>query len=150
MLISICAGVLIGYERRLAGKAAGIRTMALVSLGACIFTLCSVYGFQGGNMQWDASRVAAAIPSGVGFLGAGVIWKGAGKEEKSEMTVRGLTTACSIWLAAAVGVAAGGGFPFVALGGSFLVLAIMNLKAPLWAKRKSKSLYKQQHRDHMV
>lgn len=53
----------------------GIRTMSLVAIGACLFTITSMFSFQDGPMTWDASRVAAAIPSGVGFLGAGLIWK---------------------------------------------------------------------------
>jgi putative Mg2+ transporter-C (MgtC) family protein len=83
--------------------------MSLVSLGSCLFTITSAFAFMSGPMTWDASRVAAAIPSGVGFLGAGLIWK---QDEKSQdgskvMSVHGLTTAASIWLSAAVGIAAG-------------------------------------------
>jgi len=89
---------------------AGIRTMSLVSLGSCLFTINSSFAFLNGPMSWDASRVAAAIPSGVGFLGAGLIFK---KEEKghdgdSNHVVHGLTTAASVWLSAAVGIACGG------------------------------------------
>lgn len=62
---------------------AGIRTMALVSLGSCLFTINSAFAFLDGPMEWDASRISAAIPSGVGFLGAGLIFKQAEKDEKS-------------------------------------------------------------------
>ena len=84
--------------------------MSLVSLGSCLFTINSSFAFLNGPMGWDASRVAAAIPSGVGFLGAGLIFK---KEEKSDTgdsnhVVHGLTTAASVWLSAAVGIACGG------------------------------------------
>ena len=84
--------------------------MSLVSLGSCLFTINSSFAFLNGPMGWDASRVAAAIPSGVGFLGAGLIFK---KEEKNDTgdsnhVVHGLTTAASVWLSAAVGIACGG------------------------------------------
>jgi hypothetical protein len=73
---SLVLGSLIGWERRRADRAAGIRTMAMVCLGSCVFTIDSIYAFVDGPMAWDASRVSAAIPSGVGFLGAASIWKG--------------------------------------------------------------------------
>ncbi len=71
IVISALLGGLIGWERRNADRPAGIRTMSLVSLGACLFSICSAFAFIEGPMNWDGSRVAAAIPSGVGFLGAG-------------------------------------------------------------------------------
>lgn len=99
--------------------------MSLVSLGSCLFTINSSFAFLNGPMTWDASRVAAAIPSGVGFLGAGLIFK---KEEKGEdgdsnHVVHGLTTAASLWLSAAVGIACGGDLFFPAS----LCVAIMLL-----------------------
>lgn len=141
LVVAIIAGVIIGFERRLNNHVAGIRTLSLVSLGSCTFTICSIYGFQGGNMNWDASRVAAAIPSGVGFLGAGVIWKGISNTEeafdsgKPSTNVFGLTTAASVWLSASVGVAAGGNQIFLSLYGAILVAFVMGLKAPKWAKK---------------
>jgi putative Mg2+ transporter-C (MgtC) family protein len=74
---------------------------SLVSLGACLFSITSTFAFVDGPMAWDSSRVAAAIPSGVGFLGAGLIFKEAQKDKKSAYTshvVHGLTTATSLWL----------------------------------------------------
>jgi putative Mg2+ transporter-C (MgtC) family protein len=99
LVASIIIGGVIGWERRQADRPAGIRTMALVSLGSCLFTINSANAFLNGPMGWDASRVSAAIPSGVGFLGAGLIFK---KEEKhkdgeSFHVVNGLTTAASLW-----------------------------------------------------
>jgi hypothetical protein len=76
-------GGFIGWERRQADRPAGIRTMALVSLGSCLFTINSAFAFLDGPMEWDASRISAAIPSGVGFLGAGLIFKQAEKDEQS-------------------------------------------------------------------
>ena len=83
LVISVILGGFIGWERRQADRPAGIRTMALVSLGSCLFTINSAFAFLDGPMGWDASRISAAIPSGVGFLGAGLIFKQAEKDEKS-------------------------------------------------------------------
>ena len=111
LLMSILMGSIIGFERRRADRPAGIRTMAMVCLGACVFTLGSMFAFIDGTMGWDASRVSAAIPSGVGFLGAASIWKGtkSAADGQSVPEVHGLTTATSVWLSAAIGILAGGG-----------------------------------------
>lgn len=117
LLMAVFLGSLIGYERRSGDRPAGIRTMALVSLGSALFTINSTFGFLSGPMSWDASRVSAAIPSGVGFLGAGLIVK---SSEVDPVTgerhhfVQGITTAAATWLSAAVGIACGGGMYFVA------------------------------------
>jgi len=123
---SVILGGIIGWERRQADRPAGIRTMALVSLGACLFTLTSMFAFISGPNNWDASRVSAAIPSGVGFLGAGLIFKQTDKDDNGEdiHTVHGLTTAASVWLSAAVGIACGGEMYFPA---SFSVAALLLL-----------------------
>jgi MgtC family len=83
LLASGLLGGIVGWERREADRPAGIRTMALVSLGVCLFTINSMYTFLNGPMGWDSSRVAATIPSGVGFLGAGLIFKDAHKDDSS-------------------------------------------------------------------
>jgi len=115
LMFSVFMGALIGYERRSPDRAAGIRTMSVTSLGSCAFTIASMYAFRGGPMAWDASRVSAAIPSGVGFLGSGLIWKGMVGEGTDQLhQVHGLTTAASIWLSAAIGVVCGGGMYLVA------------------------------------
>lgn len=125
LLTSVVLGGVIGWERRSADRPAGIRTMALVSLGAAVFTLCSIFAFESGTMNWDASRVSAAIPSGVGFLGAGLIWKApSGAGSGGQQQVHGLTTAASLWLSSAVGVACGGALYFVA---SFCVVIMVVL-----------------------
>jgi len=121
ILFSSLFGALIGWERRQADRPAGIRTMSLVSLGACLFSICSAYAFIDGPMNWDGSRVAAAIPSGVGFLGAGIIWKEADNETHLH-SVHGLTTAASLWLSAAVGIACSGELYFPA---SFAIAVMM-------------------------
>jgi putative Mg2+ transporter-C (MgtC) family protein len=102
----------IGLEREIRQKAAGLRTYTVVGLGAALFTLVSKYGFTDvlspGHVVLDPSRVTAQIVSGLGFIGAGVIFVQRG-------SVRGLTTAASIWLTAAVGAAAAAGLPLLAL-----------------------------------
>jgi putative Mg2+ transporter-C (MgtC) family protein len=123
LVASTILGGLIGWERRQADRPAGIRTMSLVSLGSCLFTITSTFAFVNGPMNWDASRISAAIPSGVGFLGAGLIFK---KEEKdSSMVVHGLTTAASVWISAAVGIACGGELYFAASFGVAIMMLLL-------------------------
>ena len=122
LVLSIVMGGLIGWERRQADRPAGIRTMSLVSLGSCLFTINSAFAFRSGPMDWDASRISAAIPSGVGFLGAGLIFKKTGDDQ---MVVHGLTTAASVWLSAAVGIACGGELYFAALFGTCLMMLLL-------------------------
>ncbi|WP_369201637.1 MgtC/SapB family protein [Streptomyces sp. PU-14G] len=103
---------LIGLERRAKRKSAGLRTHALVGLGAALFMLVSKYGFtdlmDAENVSFDPSRVAAQVVSGVGFLGGGLIFV-------RRDVVRGLTTAAIVWVSAAVGMACGAGLPLLAL-----------------------------------
>lgn len=127
LAVAVMLGALIGWERRQADRPAGIRTMSMVSLGSCLFTINSTFAFIDGPMTWDSSRVSAAIPSGVGFLGAGLIFK---KEERSAAgdhnhVVHGLTTAASLWISAAVGVACGGGLYFPASFGVALLMLML-------------------------
>lgn len=118
MIASVVAGGLIGIERRAPNRAVGVRTMVLVSLGACIFTIASMFAFEGGTQEWDSSRVAAALPSGVGFLGAAVIFK-VGSD------LLGLTTASSIWLSCAVGLCCGGARYFIGFFGVASMVAVL-------------------------
>lgn len=100
MTVVLCG--LIGFEREFLKHDAGIRTHILVGIGSCLFTMVSLYGIQAatGNYSWDASRIAASVASGIGFIGAGVIFF-------NHDSVRGLTTASAIWVASAVGMACG-------------------------------------------
>jgi len=126
LLLSVVLGGAIGYERRSSDRPAGIRTMGLVSLGSCSFTISSIAAFKSSTMGWDASRVSAAIPSGVGFIGAGLIWKGKiGIGDNEVHQVHGLTTAASVWLSAAAGVGAGGAEYFVSTYAVVLVLMVL-------------------------
>ncbi|MCU1562049.1 MAG: hypothetical protein JWN05_428 [Arthrobacter sp.] len=117
---------LIGIERQFRQKSAGYRTHVLVGLGSCAFTLVSAYGFASvlePGTAVDPSRIAAQIVSGIGFLGAGVIFKG-------RDVVRGLTTAATIWVAAAVGMACGAGMVSLALALTALHLITLLVVAP--------------------
>jgi len=101
LLLAAALGAAIGYERERHGKAAGLRTHTLISAGAALFTLASIYGFDGAA---DPSRVAAGVVAGIGFIGAGVIFRG-----MSGSGLAGLTSAACIWVTAAIGLAAGAG-----------------------------------------
>jgi putative Mg2+ transporter-C (MgtC) family protein len=115
---------IIGFERATRDEVAGVRTHALVGLGAALFTLVSAYGFTdfatAADPQPDPTRIAAQIVTGIGFLGAGVIIR-------QGVNVRGVTTATSVWIAAAIGMAAGAGFFVGAIAATVLVLAVLTI-----------------------
>src|SRR5690349_20955009 len=108
VVLAFVLGGLIGYEREMIERPAGLRTHMLVAAGSAVFTIASVYGFVGEGTVRDPARVAEQIVTGVGFLGAGTIWR-------TSSTVRGLTTAASIWVVAAIGMLAGGGMYLLAI-----------------------------------
>ena len=118
LLAAILGGVL-GYDRELKGKAAGLRTHMLVSFGAALFVLIPQ---QAGASIADLTRVLQGLIAGVGFLGAGSIIMGRQQEE-----AKGMTTAASIWLTAAIGVAAGMGREVTAILSTLLALGILSL-----------------------
>lgn len=110
LIAAFLLSAVIGVERELRMKSAGARTHILVGLGSALFTLVSASGFApllGSDMVLDPSRIAAQIVTGIGFLGAGVIFV-------RQNIVSGLTTAASIWVTAAVGMACGAGMPVLA------------------------------------
>jgi putative Mg2+ transporter-C (MgtC) family protein len=120
--LAFALSALIGFEREVRQKSAGLRTHTIVGLGAAMFMLISKYGFADvvsrGQVVLDPSRVAAQIVSGIGFIGGGLIFVRGD-------AVRGLTTAATVWLTAAVGAAAGAGLVFLALlctAGHFIVV----------------------------
>jgi putative Mg2+ transporter-C (MgtC) family protein len=119
-LLAAALGAGIGYQRERAHKAAGVRTHILVSSGAALFTLVSIYGFTGGTA--DISRVAAGVVAGIGFIGAGVILRGQRGEG-----VAGLTTAASMWAAAAIGVAAGTGMYLISVVATAVTVGVLFL-----------------------
>jgi putative Mg2+ transporter-C (MgtC) family protein len=121
LLVAAGLGGAIGLERELRDHEAGFRTHLLVSLGACAFTLVSAYAWtdwtfsQKSGVVFDPTRIAAQIVTGIGFLGAGaIIVRG--------VSVRGLTTAATLWVVAAIGMASGTGYYPVAVGAAVLVL----------------------------
>lgn len=123
----------IGLERQVRQKAAGLSTHALVGTGSAVFTLVSAYGFSnvtGPAASLDPSRIAAQIVSGVGFLGAGVIFV-------NRDVVRGLTTAATIWMAAAVGMACGAGMLVLAVAATSFHFLTVSALAPLSRKLPS-------------
>jgi putative Mg2+ transporter-C (MgtC) family protein len=116
--LAVLLGGAIGLERELAGKPAGLRTNILICIGAMLFTLMSVQlAFQGPG-HGDPTRVAAQIATGVGFIGAGTILHARG-------AVTGLTSAATIWVVAAIGIAIGGGAYIDALGTTTLVMVVL-------------------------
>ena len=117
LLAAVVLGGLVGLEREAAGRAAGLRTHVLVSLGSALIMLTNIHLFEvySGLADIDVTRMAAQVVSGIGFLGAGTIIR-------SGPTVRGLTTAASLWVVAAVGMATGCGFIKAAVFTTLLVL----------------------------
>src|SRR5262249_27463048 len=124
MAVALLIGALIGFERTFHGRPAGFRTHALVSLASAILMLTTVYQGQWmtavslDTIRTDPTRMAQGIMTGIGFLGAGVIFK-------EGLTVRGLTTAASIWITAAIGMLVGVGFYFPAILAAIATLAVL-------------------------
>jgi putative Mg2+ transporter-C (MgtC) family protein len=113
LLLASIFGAIVGIEREMTIKPAGLRTHMIVSLGSCLFTLISV-GFD-----FDPARIASGIVAGIGFIGAGAIWA-----EKDK--IRGITTASSLWVTAAIGLAVGiGDYPLaiIVTGLVFMILS---------------------------
>ena len=112
LLLSVALGFLIGIERKIRSKEAGIRTHTIVCFGAALMMVVSLYAFNG---EADSARVAAQIVSGVGFLGAGMI-------VYKQHEVRGLTTAAGVWATAGVGMACGAGMYVIAVGATAILI----------------------------
>lgn len=122
MLIALLLGLALGAERETQGHPAGLRTMALISVGACMFTAFGLEPVFG--QRTDPTRIAAQIVTGVGFIGAGAILRQGGD-------IRGLTTAASIWVAASLGMAVGFGFYAIAVFTTVLVLVTLIALRPI-------------------
>lgn len=120
LLLSLVLGAVIGIERRRKGQIAGLRTFALISMGATLAMLISIYIPQEymGLKNGDPGRIAAQVVSGVGFLGAGAIIQMKG-------SVRGLTTAAGIWMAACIGLAVGAGMYLISIIATLLIIFIL-------------------------
>jgi putative Mg2+ transporter-C (MgtC) family protein len=125
LFVAAALGGAIGLERELRERQAGLRTHLVVSVGSALFTLVSAYGFSSFDGKVDPTRIAAQIVSGIGFLGAGAIIR-------QGLSVRGLTTAASLWLVAAIGMAAGAGYwegAVVATAGALITLGPLRVVA---------------------
>ena len=124
--ISLAAllGAIVGLEREWGGHPAGLRTNMVIAISSCLFTILSIEGFPLRGSAQDTARVAAQIVTGVGFLGAGVVLR-------SKKHVRGLTTAATIWLVAAIGMAVGAGVYFVAVFATVLSTILVIILAPI-------------------
>jgi len=119
-------GGIVGLERELDEKAAGLRTHMLVAVGSALFTMVGAYGFEDfPATSVDPTRVAAQVVTGIGFLGAGLIFR-------QGFTIRGLTTAASLWLVAAIGMSAGAAFWLGAV--ITTVVALISLRPLEWMK----------------
>ena len=122
ILMAAVLGAIIGYQRERSGKSAGLRTVVLVCVGAALFTMASIHGF--GTVA-DPSRVAAGIVIGIGFLGAGAIMRREGGH------IEGLTTAATIWVMAAIGLATGAGLYIVSVVTTGVTLIVLMLPHPV-------------------
>ena len=122
-LLAVAAGVILGLERELKDKAAGLKTITVICLGSALFTILS---YKVGVNDNETTRIASYIVSGIGFIGAGVIFK-------DKLDVSGLTTAGIIWLTAAVGMAIGFGEFYLA--GTFIVAALFIIFASRWINK---------------
>ncbi|TMM18641.1 MAG: MgtC/SapB family protein [Actinobacteria bacterium] len=115
LALAAALGGAIGFERELREREAGLRTHTLVSVGSALFTIAGAYGFRDFHGSFDPTRVAAQIVTGIGFLGAGAIIR-------QGLSVRGLTTAATLWVVAAIGLASGAGYYSAAVITTALVL----------------------------
>jgi putative Mg2+ transporter-C (MgtC) family protein len=122
--LALILGSLIGLEREWSGHEAGLRTNILIAVSAALFTFVGIESFPLVGNARDSARVAAQIVSGVGFLGAGALIQ-------TQDKIKGLTTAATIWLVAAVGMAAGAGAYFSAVFSTLLALVVLRLLAPI-------------------
>lgn len=122
LVLSLVLGCCVGFERKRKGQIAGVRTFALISMGATLAMLLSIYVPQEylGLKNGDPGRIAAQVVTGIGFLGAGAIIQMKG-------SVRGLTTAAGIWMVAAIGMAVGVGRYFLSIVATALILVILVL-----------------------
>lgn len=125
LFVAAVLGAAIGLEREWRERQAGLRTHLLVCVGSALFTLVSAYGFSNFGARVDPTRIAAQIVTGIGFLGAGAIIR-------QGLSVRGLTTAATLWLVAAIGMAVGAGYwegALIATAGALITLGPLRIIA---------------------
>lgn len=124
ILLAAFLGALIGVERLWGDHPAGLRTNMMISVASCLFTILSIEGFPLRGSAQDTARIAAQIVTGVGFLGAGALLQ-------TKRGVRGLTTAATIWLVAAIGMAVGTGAYFVSIFTTVVAVIVLILLSPV-------------------
>jgi uncharacterized membrane protein YhiD involved in acid resistance len=129
VLIAAALGVILGLERQLSQKDAGLRTYAMVAAGSALFTVVSIEGFS----DADTSRVAAQIVTGIGFLGAGLIFR-------QGVSVQGLTTAAGLWSVAAIGMAVGTGLWGLGIVVAFIMLFVLKASDRFSTQLRSQAL----------
>jgi len=129
IVIAFFCGAFIGRERKYRGKGAGTKTHAIVAIASCLLMIISQYGFmdflnhfngEGVNINHDPSRIAAQIVTGIGFLGAGMIFV-------HKKTITGLTTAAGIWATAGIGMSVGAGMYFISIATTLLIILVQYL-----------------------
>ncbi len=149
LALATVLGALVGLEREAHAQPAGFRTHTLVALGACLFTVVGAYGFDdagtaGGAGGGDPARIAAQVVSGIGFIGGGAILR-------QGATVRGLTTAATLWFAAAIGLACGAGAEVTAVAGvliALVVLTVLRVVASRWLRPPLRTVIVDYERGH--
>ena len=124
IVLAALLGAIVGLEREWTGHAAGLRTTMLVTVGSCLFTMLSIDGFPVKGTSQDTARVAAQIVSGIGFRGAGALFQ-------TKSHVKGLTTAATIWLVAAIGMGVGSGMYFIATFTTLLTEVVLVILKPI-------------------
>src|SRR5947209_1189684 len=131
MGLALGLGALVGAERQRGDRPAGMRTHALVCLGSTVFMLVSAFAFpaftQASGGRVDPTRIAAQVVTGIGFLGAGMIFT-------QRNVTRGLTTAAGLWVVAAIGLGIGAGMYFIASAATILMLVVLAILKPLEAR----------------
>jgi len=120
LLLATALGAAIGFERERYGKVAGIRTHVLITMGAALFNIISIYGYEGN--EYDASRIGAGVVAGIGFIGAGVIFR-----DIRNNGIAGITSAACIWISAAIGLAAGSGMYLLSVLATFITVIVLFL-----------------------
>ena len=123
LLCAMCSGLLIGFERQWHHKSAGIRTNTLVATGAALYVLLSLM-VSANHSDADVTRIIGQVVSGIGFLGAGIIFK-------DGINVHGLTTAATVWCSSAIGCMAGAGYYWHTLIGTIAILVVNLLFVPI-------------------
>ncbi|MFH0732728.1 MAG: MgtC/SapB family protein [Candidatus Omnitrophota bacterium] len=138
LILATILGGAVGLEREIQGRVAGFRTHILVCVGSCLMMLTSIHMFDvyHGLTSIDPARIAAQVVTGVGFLGAGTILR-------SKATVKGLTTAASLWAIAGVGLAVGSGFYWAAVFTSVIILLSLLFLSKIEAKISKKGRNKE-------